>query len=53
MSEMVAVTSAFNLSWNSVLVASPQTIMLDPRSPDYLALKAINNLFDIFIFIFF
>ena len=31
MSEMISVTSEFHISWNSVMIASPQTIMLDPR----------------------
>ena len=41
MSEMVAVTAAYHLSWNSVLVASPQTIMLDPRYQHLLTLKPV------------
>ena len=31
MSEMISVTSEFHISWNSVMIASPQTILLDPR----------------------
>ena len=41
MSEMVAVTAAYHLSWNSVLVASPQTIMLNPRYQHLLNLKPV------------
>merc|ERR550534_526101 len=31
MSAMIGVTSEFHISWNSVMIASPQTIMLDPK----------------------
>ena len=31
MSAMIGVTSQFHISWNSVMIASPQTIMLDPK----------------------
>ena len=31
MSAMISVTSEFHISWNSVMIASPQTIMLDPN----------------------
>ena len=31
MSAMISVTSEFHISWNSVMIASPQTIMIDPR----------------------
>ena len=31
MSAMIGVTSQFHISWNSVMIASPQTIMLNPK----------------------
>ena len=31
MSAMISVTSEFHISWNSVMIASPQTIMIDPN----------------------
>jgi len=31
MSAMISVTSEFHISWNSVMIASPQTIMMDPN----------------------
>jgi len=45
MSEMISVTSEFHISWNSVMIASPQTIMLDPR---HIAkrLLALQDYFD-------